>query len=153
MNPELKQESSFSIVNTLSIIIVVAYLGDILVWMWYPPTVAPEVLAIINQMMGGLQMAFAAVIGYHIGSSKSSKDAQQATRETLSTLATTAATTASTAAVVAGVVVPPIDSPDDVKAWNEAVAANTRVAFEGYLTKYPTGVRAPDAKARIAALP
>lgn len=118
-----QDEPALSIVNTLSLIIVLAYLAAIPLWMFQPPIVPPEVLAIINQQMGGLQMAFAAVIGYHIGSSKGAKDAQAANRETMSTLATTAATAATTAAVVAGVAPPPVPASVDPAAVPSAPAA------------------------------
>ncbi len=103
-----QDEPAISIVNTISLIVVFGYLSFMPLWMFHPPKGTESVLAIINQMMGAWGYAFAAVIGYHLGSSKSSKEAQRANRETMATLATTAATAATTAAVVAGVPVAPL---------------------------------------------
>lgn len=166
MTDEVKKaekESGFNIVNTISLLVVFGYLSFMPLWMFYPPKVTAETLAILNQMMGAWGYAFAAVIGFHIGSSKGAKENAQTTRDTVQTLATTAATAANTAATVATTAavtagVPPPAPPatngaDEIKTWNEAAAANTRAAFEGYLAKYPNGVRAPDAKARLAQLP
>lgn len=155
-----EQQSSFSIVNSLSLLIVVGFMGLMPLWMFFPPIGVPDgVLAIINQMMGAWGMAFATVVAFHLGSSKGAKEAAQTQRDTVATLATTAATAANTAATVAATaagVAPPIspatNGADEIKTWNEAAEANTRAAFEGYLAKYPNGVRAPDAKARIAQL-
>lgn len=169
------EESSISIVNTLSIMIVVGYMAAMPMWMFFPPSAKPEILAIINQMMGAWGMAFGTVIAFHLGSSRTSKDAQDATRSTLSqmtntvaTAAATEATKATTAAVVAGAappvaptsptVTPPFTTPpttevlDEAKAWSEAVDANTVTAFEAYLLKFPASVHAVEAKARITAL-
>jgi dolichol kinase len=159
--PKKEQESGLNIVNTISLIVVFGYLSFMPLWMFYPPKVTAETLAILNQMMGAWGYAFAAVIGFHIGSSKGAKEAAQTTRDTVATLTSTVATTAATAATVAATasgtgtgapVVPPANGADEIKTWNEAAAANTREAFEAYLAKYPNGVRAPDAKTRIAAL-
>jgi len=97
-------------------------------------------------------------VGYWLGSSAGSarKDdqIQEMALEASKIPAANASTTTTTVVTpTTTTTTSPVNGSDDVKAWNEAVAANTRVAFEGYLTKYPTGVRAPDAKARIAALP
>ena len=97
----MRNDSSFSIVNTLSILIVFGYMVLMPLWMFFPPQVTAETLAILNQMMGAWGYAFAAVIGFHIGSSKGAKEAAQTTRDTVATLATTAATAATTAATVA----------------------------------------------------
>lgn len=87
---------AFSIVNTISLLVIVSYIVWVPLWMFYPPTmVPPESLSIINQMMGAHGMAFATVIAFHLGSSRGSKDAQDATRDTLSTLSTSIAATAS----------------------------------------------------------
>lgn len=170
-----EQPSSFSIVNALSLLIVLGFMGLMPLWMFFPPLGVPDgVLAIINQMMGAWGMAFATVVAFHLGSSKGAKEAQQMQRETVATLSSTVASTASTAATTANTaattantaasvaanaagqappVPPATNGADEIKTWNEAVAANTKAAFEAYLAKYPNGVRAPDAKARIAQLP
>lgn len=74
-DPEAARASApaVTIVNTISLMIVGAYMAMMPLWMFYPPKGAPEVLAIINQMMGAWSMAFAAVIGFHLGSSKESQ--------------------------------------------------------------------------------
>lgn len=105
-------ETSFSIVNTISVIVILAYVSFLPLWMFFPPKGTESVLAIINQMMGAWGYAFAAVIGYHLGSSRSSKDAQAANRETMTTLATTVATGANTAASIAAAVpIAPVAPP------------------------------------------
>lgn len=100
-----QSESSFSIINALSILIISGYTVAMPMWMWWPPVgVPPEILAIINQMMGAWGMAFGTVIAFHLGSSRSSKDAASATRETIQTLSngiTAALPTAPVAPVVA----------------------------------------------------
>lgn len=95
-------ESAFSIVNSLSLLIVGAYIAAMPMWMWWPPEVKPEVLAIINQMMGAWGIAFGTVLAYHLGSSRTAKDANASNRDALSTMTGAAATTANTAAAVAG---------------------------------------------------
>lgn len=93
--------SSFSIVNVLSLIIVISYITWVPLWMFFPPTgVMPETLAIINQMMGAHGMAFATVIAFHIGSSRSAKDAQESNRETLSNLSSNVGTGTGTSRVI-----------------------------------------------------
>lgn len=150
---DTKAESGINIVNTLSLLIVGGYMVAMPLWMWWPPEVKPEVLAIINQMMGAWSIAFGGVLQYHFGSSRSSKDAQQATRDTLSTLSSTVATTAQTAAVVAASGAPvPAAIPDEQRAWDEAVTANTKVAFESYIQRFPAGAHVVEANSRIAAL-
>lgn len=165
------QESGVSIVNSLSLVIVLGYALAIPMWMWWPPTkVPPEILAIINQMMGAWGMAFATVVAFHLGSSRSTKDAAQANREALSTMSTAMAT--STAAVAAAaaplngaatittVTTPattttttgPVE-PGETAAWTDAEKANTVDGFRDYIAKFPTGVHVPDATRRIAALP
>ena len=156
----MKKDSGLNIVNTLSLMVVLAYIGAMPLWMWWPPEVKPEVLAIINQMMGGWAAMIATIIAYHFGSSKGAKDAADAQKDTVDKLSTTVATTATTAATVAATAIgvsPPVapmspgtNGADEIKTWNDAVAADTKEAFEGYLAKYPTGVRAPDAKAKVA---
>lgn len=85
-------ESAFSIINTVTLIVVLTYAAYMPMWVFFPPTdVKPEVLAIINQMMGGWGYAFAAAIGFHIGSSRSAKDAQASNRDALQTLTGAAA--------------------------------------------------------------
>ena len=85
-------ESPFSIINALSILIILGYTVAMPMWMWRPPSgVPPEILAIINQMMGAWGMAFGTVIQFHLGSSRSSKDAAATTRETMQTLSTSMA--------------------------------------------------------------
>lgn len=78
---------SFSIVNTLSLLIALGYIAAVPLWMFYPPTnIPPETLAIINQMMGAFGMAFATVINFHIGSSRSSKDKDDAQNQVITNL-------------------------------------------------------------------
>lgn len=168
MNPE-PNETSFSIVNALSILIVIGYMAAMPMWMWRPPSgVAPEILAIINQMMGAWGMAFGTVIAYHLGSSRSSKDAAKATRDTLSTLSTSvAATVASNAAAPStNGAAPPgpapgtvetrttttvapaaAQRPTEAQAWEAALAANTNEAYRDYLRDFPTGAHAQEAVA------
>lgn len=87
VTPEKHGPAAFSIVNTISIMIVVGYIAAVPLWMWYPPTgVPPETLAIINQMMGAFGMAFATIINFHVGSSRGSKDKDDAQNEALKTL-------------------------------------------------------------------
>ena len=95
------KESAFSIINTVTLIVVLVYSAYMPMWIFYPPTdVKPEVLAIINQMMGAWGYAFAAAIGFHIGSSRSAKDAQASNRDALQTLSGGAAATVAAAAPV-----------------------------------------------------
>lgn len=155
--PKRHEESSFSIVNFLSIMVVLGYLAFMPLWMFFPPeNVKPEVLAIINQMMGAWGYAFAAVIGYHLGSSKGAKDAAVSNREALSKMSDTVASTAATAATVAGTAAAaagvPTNGAAETAAWNAAATANTADAFESYVAKFPTGVHAADARTRAAAL-
>lgn len=103
-------ESTFSIVNALSILIVSGYTVAMPMWMWAPPKeVPPEILAIINQMMGAWSIAFGTVLNFHLGSSRSSKDAATAAHETMQTLSTSMAAAMPTAA--------PPPSPAVVIAW------------------------------------
>lgn len=107
------KEDSVTIVNTISIIVVFGYIAWMPLWMFFPPSkVPPEVLAILNNMIGAWGYAFAAVIGFHIGNTKTGKDAQVSNRDTIRTLANTASTVATTAAVVAA---PPPPPPADTK--------------------------------------
>lgn len=110
--PAPRRDGAVTIVNTLSLTIVCAYIGMMPLWMIFPPKVQPEVLAILNQMMGAWGYAFAAVIGYHLGSTKGAREAQADNREAMKTLATTAANTAAAAATVAAVVPIPPPPPD-----------------------------------------
>jgi hypothetical protein len=100
----LHNESGVSIVNTLSIIIVLAFIGMVPLWMWFPPMASEGVLAIINMLVGALATAFATVIAYHFGSSRSTKELGAANRDALTTMANTAQTTATTAATTAATV-------------------------------------------------
>lgn len=105
-HPE-KKEDSVTIVNTISVIVVIGYIAWMPLWMFFPPSkVPPEVLAILNNMIGAWGYAFAAVIGYHIGNTKTGKDSSAANRETIKSLAATASTAASTAAAIASAPVP-----------------------------------------------
>lgn len=148
-----KQPSSFNIVNALSIIIVVGYAGLMPLWIFSPPLGIPDgVLAIINQMMGAWQMAFATVVAYHLGSSKGQKEAQDAQRGTMQTLSSTVASTAATAATVAATAagVPPANGALEIAAWDAAVTGGTPAAWDEYLRKFPTGAHAAEARARLA---
>lgn len=98
---ETGDEASVTIVNTISIIVLLAYVSFMPLWMFYPPKVSAETLAILNQMMGAWGYAFAAVIGFHLGSSKTAKDAAAGNRDTIKSMASTAA--ASTAAVASAI--------------------------------------------------
>lgn len=157
----MKQDSSFNIVNTLSILIIMSYMVLMPLWVFYPPIGVPEgVLAIINQMMGAWGMAFGTVIAFHLGSSKGAKEAAQATRDTVNTLSSTVASTAATAAttantaatIAAGTGSGIANGVVEAQAWNDAVTANTVDAFNAYLAKFPSGVHMVEAKARLAAL-
>ena len=116
-----EKESGLNIINTISLIVVFGYLSFMPLWMFYPPKVTAETLAILNQMMGAWGYAFAAVIGFHIGSSKGAKEAAQTTRDTVATLTSTVATTANTAAAVAaagtgsGTTPPPTNGTEEIK--------------------------------------
>lgn len=103
-----QKEDSVTIVNTISLIIVVGYIAWMPLWMFFPPSkVPPEVLAILNNMIGAWGYAFAAVVGYHISNTATGKAAQATNRETIKTLANTASTAASTAATMAAAPTPP----------------------------------------------
>ena len=99
---DTKKEWGFNIVNMLSLLIILGYMVAMPMWMWWPPEVKPEVLAIINQMMGAWGMAFATVVAFHLGSSKGAKDAAASTRKQVDALSTTVASTAAAAAVSNG---------------------------------------------------
>lgn len=148
-----EQPSSFSIINSLSILIVFGYMTLMPLWMFYPPIgVSEGVLAIINQMMGAWGMAFATVVTFHLGSSKGAKEAAQATRDTVTTLSSTVASTAATAATVAAVAAGGTNGVAETQTWTDALAVNTVAAFQGYLAKFPIGVHASEAKTRLTAL-
>lgn len=105
---EKQKEDSVTIVNTISIIVVCGYIAWMPLWMFFPPSkVPPEVLAILNNMIGAWGYAFAAVIGFHIGNTKTGKDNAAANQSTIKTLANTASTAASTAATMAAAPTPP----------------------------------------------
>lgn len=106
-----QEEPAISIVNTLSIVIVIGFLGMIPLWMWFPPMTSEGVLAIINMLIGSLVTAFATVVAYHFGSSRTTKDLGAANREAMTTMASTAATVANTAAQVAAVAAPIVPVP------------------------------------------
>lgn len=98
---EPANEAAVTVVNTLSIMIVAAYIIMMPLWMFWPPNAPAEILAIINQMTGAWQMAFATVVAYHLGSTKNSARSADASRETIKSLANTAASTAASAATAA----------------------------------------------------
>lgn len=94
-------------------------------------------------------------VQYYVGSSRQQamKDEtikQQA--QTQATVATTAATVATTAASVAAAAAAPTNGVLEAEVWAAASMANTREAFEGYLVRFPSGVHAPDARARLESL-
>ena len=60
--------------NTISVLIVLGFIGLIYVWMFYPPKGDPSTFSMLNVLIGALAAQFVAVIQYHIGSSKGSDD-------------------------------------------------------------------------------
>lgn len=152
------KQPSFSIINTLSIVVVTGYAGLMPLWIFYPPTGVPDgVLAIINQMMGAWGMAFATVIAFHLGSSKGAKDAAEAQRGTVETLSATVSSTAATAATVANTAatvantaagVAATNGTEEAAFWETTSRENTQDAFDAYLAKFPTGAHATEARSR-----
>jgi hypothetical protein len=96
-------------------------------------------------------------VQYYVGSSRQQamKDetikqqarTQAVTASTAATVATTAATVATAAAGIA-----PVNGAIEAAAWADAIAKNTKQAFEDYLTKFPTGMHAAEARTKIAAM-
>ena len=109
MNGEQKPETGINIVNTLSLLVIAGYMIAMPMWMWWPPEVKPEVLAIINQMMGAWSIAFGGVLQYHMGSSRGAKEAAAAQRDTLSQM--TSSVTAAATATGTGAGTPPVTPP------------------------------------------
>ncbi len=95
------QESSFSIVNAISVIVVIGFFVVIAtVQIIIPDNASAQVQSITNMLIGALIASFTTVIGYHFGSSRGAKDAAAANRDLAATTAATAATVAATAAAV-----------------------------------------------------
>ncbi len=67
-------KSAITFVNALSVIIVGAFVSVIFTLMFVPVTSDPASQAVVNQLVGVLQGAFATVVAFHLGSSKSSED-------------------------------------------------------------------------------
>lgn len=95
-------------------------------------------------------------VQYYVGSSramavkddtiKQQAQTQAVTASTAATVATTAANVAATAAAA------PTNGVAETAAWADAITKNTKEAFEDYLQKFPKGVHAVEAQARITAL-
>ena len=58
---------------TLAVLVPMSFVALIACWMFFPPQGAPEVLAVLNTLMGALGAATTAIIGFYFGSSKGSE--------------------------------------------------------------------------------
>ena len=90
-------------------------------------------LTIIGMLIGKV----GTIVDFYFGSNKDSKDKD----------ATIAAQTATIAASSPGVAT---NGVIESAAWQQALDAGTKEAFNSYLTKYPTGAHAADARVKLA---
>lgn len=63
-----------TIQNAVSLIIVLAFVGLIFVWIFFPPKGDPATYSLLTTLIGFLGAAFGTVVQYHLGSSKGSED-------------------------------------------------------------------------------
>lgn len=71
-------------------IVPAAYIGIVVLWLLHPPDAKPEVLSVLNTMIGILGAAMGVVISFFFGSNSGSK----AKDDTISTMAVNAASSA-----------------------------------------------------------
>ncbi len=93
-----------SIQNSLSFIIVMAFIAALGAWMMHPPAdVNQTAMTVINMLLGALVAKFTTIVDYHFGSSKGSASKD----DTISTMAASASATAAASGKPPNVIVPP----------------------------------------------
>lgn len=150
--------------KVLAIVVPLTFIAEVACWQWIMPAKLDSSTREMLSGLLGLHAGWAAmIVGYYFNSSASSakKDeiiARSTPVEAARDTATTIMAAAANSAPKTPPVVPPFTTPpttevlDEAKSWSDAVDANTVLAFEGYLLKFPASVHAVEAKARIVAL-
>ncbi len=64
----------FTIQATVAFSVVASFILVILLWMFHPPTGAPETINVLTTLTGILGGAFTGIVGFFFGSSQGSKD-------------------------------------------------------------------------------
>lgn len=141
---------AMSLIAILAFIIVCLFLKPM------PMTESAGTLAIALASAIGTNIGV--IVGFFYGANKDSRAQAETTRsqsETIASMAAVPAAVAAAAPAIAAAVVAnataATNGAAETAAWGEADAANTTDALNAYLAKYPTGVHAPEARARLAA--
>jgi ABC-type Fe3+-siderophore transport system permease subunit len=74
--------------SSLALAIVGAFVTVIFVLIFFPPSgIPPEILAIVNMLVGALSAKFSTVVDFNFGSSQGSKDKDDAQNELVKNMA------------------------------------------------------------------
>lgn len=150
LRAEVKRTRRWEMLPGLIAMSLIAIMGFAIVCLFLipmPMTDAAGTLAVA--LVTAVTTNVGVIVGFFFGSSKDNKEkdatilaqAQSGTPVEVAkqvAAAVTAATTTNGAA--------------ETQAWTEATAANTIDAFNGYVAKFPAGVHAAEAQARIVGL-
>jgi hypothetical protein len=151
--PKVSPDRSTQYMRILITIALLAIYGGVIYTLMYRDVkLSDQVGNLLLVLVGILTREISTVVSFNFSSTAGSQakdETQRAQAEAIASMTTPASTTTTVSTAA-----PPRSfdaAAAEAVAWEDAQTINTPASFEAYLAKYPTGINAVQARARLAA--